>query len=129
MIEDEITLTKIIGKFLSKHGISYDYALSGYDAINYYRSKKYDVIIVDLDFPGKDVYEILLEINMTQLDAKVIIYSGNLNREIMDLLEVQFKVYKILSKEAGHKGLQAELIYIKESKNYWNLINKGVIIY
>lgn len=118
IIEDEITTTKIIGNALIKHDINYDYALSGDDAINYYRSKKYDAVIVDLDFPGKDVYEILLEINMIQSDTKVIIYSGNLNREVKDLLEAQFKVYKILSKEAGHNTLLDELTSIKESLEY-----------
>lgn len=118
IIEDEITTTKVIGSALEKLNISYDYALSGDESINYYRSKRYDVIIVDLDFPGKDVYEILLEINMTQADAKIIIYSGHINKEIQDLLDGRFKVYRIISKEPGHKQLIDELRNIKSSINY-----------
>lgn len=113
LIEDDKTTIKILSKKIENLGIEFDYAETGSDSINYYRSKDYEVIIIDLKFPGKDVFEILLEINLTSPKSKIIIYTSLLDEESSNLLS-KYDLYDIVLKEAGHEHL---LSIIKDIKS------------
>lgn len=104
LIEDDKTTIKILRKKIEALGLSLDNAETGSDSINYYRSKRYEIIVIDLKFPGKDVFEILLEINLTSPDSKIIIYSSNLDKDTSNALSV-YDIHDIIIKEAGHGKL------------------------
>ncbi|MGB3368341.1 MAG: response regulator [Acidaminobacteraceae bacterium] len=104
LIEDDKTTINILRKKIEALGINFDYAETGSDSINYYRSKRYEIIVIDLNFPGKDVFEILLEINLTSPDTNIIVYSSNLDSKISAPLSA-YDIHDIFLKEAGHEKL------------------------
>ncbi len=116
LIEDDTTTIKVIKKRLELLGFEVDFAENGNDSINYYRTRKYEIIIVDLEFPGKDVFEILLELNISLKDSYIIIYSSNLDSCSLELLS-KYKIYKALDKEAGHESLFKCILDIKALLN------------
>lgn len=104
LIEDDKTTIKILQKQIENLGLKFDYAETGYESINYYRSKRYEIIVIDLKFPGKDVFEILIELNLVAPNAKLIIYTSKLDNETSELLK-EYNIHDVIIKESGHKKL------------------------
>jgi len=57
IIEDNMMNQKVIGSMLGSLGFSYDIAGDGRDGYIYARTRKYDIIFMDLIMPGIDGYE------------------------------------------------------------------------
>ncbi|MTI88233.1 MAG: response regulator [Balneolaceae bacterium] len=57
LAEDNFINQKVADKILSKAGFTLDIASNGEKAVEYYSSKKYDVILMDVHMPLMDGYE------------------------------------------------------------------------
>lgn len=62
VVEDSIMNCKLINKILSNNGLSCDFAYNGLEALNAFRSNKYDLILMDCQMPILDGYEATQEI-------------------------------------------------------------------
>jgi chemosensory pili system protein ChpA (sensor histidine kinase/response regulator) len=62
LIDDSISIRKIIGMFLSNAGYKVDVATDGVDAIEKISKVPYDLIITDLEMPRMHGYELIAEV-------------------------------------------------------------------
>lgn len=89
LVEDEKMLSGYISKGLSNSGYAVDAVYNGEDALFEYSVNEYDLIILDLNLPGKDGIEVLREIREKDSTIKVIILSARseVNDRILGLDE------------------------------------------
>lgn len=62
VVEDSDLNCKLINKILETHGLYCEFAFNGYEAIEAYKSNKYDLILMDCQMPIVDGYEATKEI-------------------------------------------------------------------
>ncbi len=62
VVEDSDLNCKLINKIFESHGIYCDFAYNGYEAIDAFKSKKYDLILMDCQMPIVDGYKATAEI-------------------------------------------------------------------
>lgn len=76
VVDDEITVCKSIRSALVHENYDIDLALSGEEALQKERDKKYDVMIVDLMMPGIGGLDLLRSIKTTNPAVRVIMVTG-----------------------------------------------------
>lgn len=76
VVDDEITVCKSIRSALVQEDYDIDLALSGEEALQKERTKKYDVMIVDLMMPGISGLDLLRSIKNTNPSVRVIMVTG-----------------------------------------------------
>lgn len=59
LIDDSISIRKVVGMFLSHAGYHVDVAVDGVDAMEKIRTKAYDLILTDLEMPRMHGYEVI----------------------------------------------------------------------
>jgi len=86
IIEDEIKTAEYLQQGLSECGYTVDYALTGTDGIHLFRTQSYALVILDVNLPEKDGWEVLEEIRRTS-DARVMMVtaSGRLSNKVKGL--------------------------------------------
>ncbi|MGD0505161.1 MAG: response regulator transcription factor [Steroidobacteraceae bacterium] len=62
LIEDDIRLSELIGRYLENNGFRVRGVTHGNDAVEQVRSTHPDLVILDLGLPGKDGFEILRQL-------------------------------------------------------------------
>lgn len=75
-VEDEQELSDIVCTGLRKCSYSVDAAYNGEDALEFYRTYDYDVIVLDLNLPVIDGFEVLRRIRQMDAKAKILILSA-----------------------------------------------------
>jgi two-component system OmpR family response regulator len=58
IIEDELKLAALIGKALNEQGMPADFASNGEDALQMALASSYDVLLLDVNLPGIDGFEV-----------------------------------------------------------------------
>jgi len=76
IIEDESTLRKALAKGLGKLGYTVDTAEDGEEALDFYFSNQYNLIILDLNLPKLDGLDVLTEIRKENKEISVLILSA-----------------------------------------------------
>ena len=76
LVEDEKLLSSYIVKGLSNSGYAVDAVYDGEEALFEYSVNEYDLIILDLNLPGKDGLTVLREIRERDNTIKIIILSA-----------------------------------------------------
>ncbi len=69
LIDDSISIRKVLGMFLSNAGYQVDVAVDGVDAIEKITTKSYDLILTDLEMPRMHGYELIAEVRSEQNTA------------------------------------------------------------
>ena len=85
IVEDEKELCDTIAKSLYAAGYEVDTCYNGDDALDYVLAEDYDLIVLDLNLPGRDGMDILRELRQTNDETKVIILSAR--SQIADKVE------------------------------------------
>jgi len=62
LVEDEREIGELIGLYLSKDGIDFRHFETGEDGIAAFREEAFDLVVLDLNLPGMDGYEVLKKI-------------------------------------------------------------------
>ena len=70
LIDDSISIRKVIGMLLSNAGYEVDVAVDGVEAIEKIGIKTYDVIITDLEMPRMHGYELIAEVRSSGFPTK-----------------------------------------------------------
>ena len=76
IIEDEKDICDTVAKSLYNAGYEVDTCYDGNDARDYLLTENYDLVVLDLNLPGKDGMEILKELRQTNEETKVLILSA-----------------------------------------------------
>jgi two-component system response regulator HydG len=76
VIDDELTVCRSCQKILHEDGYAVSIALSGYEGLERFRKKDFDLAIVDLKMPDIDGMEVVEAIKREQPGTEVIIMTG-----------------------------------------------------
>jgi two-component system response regulator AtoC len=76
IVDDEINVTKLLGKFLKKEGYATLAAASGEEALNIIDSHQVDIVITDIKMPEMSGIELLSKINDIDPTIKVILITA-----------------------------------------------------
>ena len=85
IVEDEKELCDTVAKRLYSAGYEVDTCYDGNEASDYIMAENYDLIVLDLNLPGKDGMDILKELRETNEETKVLILSAR--SQIADKVE------------------------------------------
>lgn len=85
IVEDEKELCDTIAKSLYAAGYEVDTCYNGDEALDYVLTEEYDLIVLDLNLPGRDGMDILRELRQDNDETKVIILSAR--SQIADKVE------------------------------------------
>ena len=85
IVEDEKELCDAIAKSLYTAGYEVDTCYDGDEALDYVLTEEYDLIVLDLNLPGRDGMDILRELRQDNDETKVIILSAR--SQITDKVE------------------------------------------
>jgi len=117
IVEDNEINCKLMSKIFDKTGLHYDLARDGQEALEAYKTKKYNLILMDCQMPTLDGYEATIEIR--KLENK----NDHIPIIAMTANVMQSDKEKCL--EAGMDNYISKPIEIKELMNILNkYINK-----
>ena len=85
VIEDECALCETIVRSLRRLAYSVDYCYDGEKALELIAVEKYDLILLDLNLPGKDGMTVLRTLRQTDRETRVLILSAR--SEVEDKVE------------------------------------------
>ncbi len=88
--DDNIFEQKIISNYLGKLGYHADIATTGEEALQILRRHKYDLLIIDMNLPGRDGVEITEEVKTTfpvEHQPRIVICTSYDYRDIKDRLD------------------------------------------
>ena len=114
LVEDDPFLSQLLGTRMQRAGLEVDKAMDGEEAVNYLKSNKPDLILLDLILPKKSGFQVLEEMRADPLlkDAPVIIIS-NLSQD---------------SDVAKGKELGAVEYYVKARTSIDDLVSRVVTL-
>ena len=75
-VEDEEELSETVCRGLRRCSYAVDAVYDGNEALDYYHTYEYDVIVLDLNIPGMDGLEVLRQIRQTDCKTKILILSA-----------------------------------------------------
>lgn len=76
LAEDDEDLRTIVRDLLKKSGYAVDEATDGNDALQMLGSDTYDLLLLDINMPGKSGVEVLQYIKQNKLACRVIMLTG-----------------------------------------------------
>ena len=76
LIEDDYAVTQSISTILKKEGMVIDTTDDGEDGLDLGKLYEYDIIILDLNLPGMNGYEVLKSLRNSKNETLVLILSG-----------------------------------------------------
>lgn len=107
VIEDNPSIRKMIQIFLEREKFTLDQAAEGLSGFEKARSKKYDLILLDLNLPGKSGFEIITSLRSLKIQIPILVISARtsledklmaLNLGADDYLVKDFALYEMLAR-------------------------------
>jgi len=83
VVDDNPNNLEILGGFLQKEGMDVEFALDGKTALNWLENKPFDLILLDINMPGMDGYEVCSRIkgNPMLKETPIIFITANIDSE------------------------------------------------
>ncbi|MGM0435878.1 MAG: response regulator transcription factor [Bacillota bacterium] len=107
IIEDEVSLVKILKSVFEKSGFEVDYAYNGENGLAQFKSKTYDCVILDITMPRMDGWDVLSEIR-NRSDVPVVMMTA-LTGEDYELKGYDLKADDYVTKPFSPKVLVAKV--------------------
>ena len=76
VVDDAEVVCLALESILAGEGYEVDYVLSGEDAVERAKSKKYDIVFIDLVMPGMSGTDTVYNIGEISPDSKIVLISG-----------------------------------------------------
>lgn len=112
--DDEITVD-LIQSFLERHNYSVRIAYDGDEAWKMYNELAPDILLLDIEMPGKDGIEILKQIRKNNRRIPIILYSSHIN------YDRELEAIHLGADLCIHKDCQPELFLAKLNNIYERL--------
>jgi signal transduction histidine kinase/CheY-like chemotaxis protein len=77
LVDDEQLLRRSFGRLLRQHGFQVTEAAGGEEALSFYGTTRYDLVILDLDMPGMSGEQTQVELLQRAPDARIMFASGH----------------------------------------------------
>lgn len=84
VVDDAKENARLFSIFLSETGASIDLAYDGIEALEKVNQNEYDLILLDLQMPGKDGYEVMETLNQQGFDRPVVALTAHALKEERD---------------------------------------------
>jgi len=107
IIEDEVSLVKILKSVFEKSGFEVDSAYNGENGLTQFKTKTYDCVILDITMPRMDGWEVLSEIRKRS-DVPVVMMTA-LTGEDYELKGYDLKADDYVTKPFSPKVLVAKV--------------------
>jgi two-component system, chemotaxis family, chemotaxis protein CheY len=88
LVDDEAQIRSIVRMLLDRMGHEVQEATNGREAVQTFREKHFDVVILDIFMPEKDGLECIGELRKLDKNVKIVAVSGGGSRGMMDPLRV-----------------------------------------
>ena len=82
VVDDEVTVAKVVGKTLSRGGYEVELCHSGQGALDRYRPGSFDLVLLNVMMPDIDGVEVLRRIRALVPEAKVMLMTGHAEESI-----------------------------------------------
>ncbi len=82
IVDDEESIVRMLKRFLLIKGFEVFEAFDGPQAIDIYKKKKPDIVLLDIALPGKNGLEVLEALKSCDADVSVIMVTGNEDAEL-----------------------------------------------
>jgi DNA-binding response OmpR family regulator len=109
LIEDEVKLLELLGRFLSRRGYTVFQAPDADIAMDVYKREKIDAVLLDIKLPRTSGYDLFTEMKIMNPAVKVVITSGYVDADLdAQLLNAGIRraLHKPYSLEELEKALQ-----------------------
>jgi len=128
IIDDEVFITKSLGRHLEKEGCEIFTAESGEEGVEVFKSDSPDIVLLDLNMPGMGGIDTLKELRKLSSDAIVIIITahGDIETAVSaiklgayDFVEKPFELDRItvvINKAMETAHLKREVHFLREEK-------------
>jgi len=108
LVEDERMLSEVIATGLRKIGYAVDTVYDGSEALDFFELNEYDLIILDINIPVLDGFEVLSIIRKKDIEVKILILSAKTEIE-SKLKGFDWGVNDYLTKPFDFLELQARI--------------------
>lgn len=109
LAEDNPINMIIATKFLDKWGVSYERARNGLEAVSLFETKKFDMVLMDLEMPEMDGYEALNKIRELNAGIPAIAFTAAVFENMKETL-VKSGFNDFIQKPFKPQDLQAKLV-------------------
>ena len=76
VVEDERAMCETIVRSLKRLAYSVDFCFDGEKALHLLETEKYDLVVLDLNLPGRDGMSVLRTLRQTDRETRVLILSA-----------------------------------------------------
>lgn len=71
IVDDNLENIQVLGGLIKSEGFSVEFALDGYGALDWIKKKRFDVILLDINMPGMDGYEVCSHIKKDPVNKEI----------------------------------------------------------
>ena len=106
LVDDEICILKTLSFFFENAGFKTTIASNGFDALNKFLRKPFDIVITDLNMKGMDGFSLIKKIKDRSPDTPVILITGESPNSVKKKeknSKVDFILYKPFKVDAIEK--------------------------
>ncbi len=115
-VEDNKVNAMVARKQLEYFGIHSDYACHGSEALEFLRTRTYDIALIDLHMPDIDGYALSAIIKKEHPDIHIVIFTADIMKDVRQRL-ADMGIYDILNKPFVPTEMLAVLLKTADQKN------------
>lgn len=136
IVEDEVTIAEVEKDYFELHGFSADICLNGTDGLHAAINGQYDLIVLDLQLPGMDGYELCRQIR-AEKEVPILIVSAKkeeidkirgLSLGADDYITKPFSPSELVARAKAHLQRYQRLIGKRETKGSEKISIRGLQI-
>jgi DNA-binding response OmpR family regulator len=117
IVDDDITLCNVLSEELNEAGYNAKFLLSGENVARYLNENKTDVVLLDLNLPGKNGFEIQDEINHRSGSKTNVIILTAYSDEISAIKSARLGASEYLFKPYDIQELLASVKKVLQARN------------
>ena len=104
IVDDEVELLNVLKEEFEVLGLKCMTAENGFEALKILRSRPQDAVLCDINMPGLDGLDLLLEMRKTSIDTPLILLTGNGDKDLA-IRALRLGAFDFLSKPFDRKVL------------------------
>lgn len=108
LVDDELSITKLLGFSLSESGFEVKTAASGEAALALFAKETFDLAMIDINMPKMNGFEVIFHLRKKKPDIKVFIVSGVIDASLAQRID-KLGVEEIIAKPFDIKQLLDKL--------------------